>query len=131
MHACGWDNTFLKKRIFWAIITWSVAGKQNINLYSLRVKTDECEINFAKLHVFKFNSIKTSLHVNDKLLHVNALDTILTETDIFPNTSSGIGPLSFFINLSRHVVINSIQINTSDYQHNTQIHVNKTPIKLK
>lgn len=70
-------------------------------------------------------------HVNDKLLHVNALDTILTETDIFPNTSSGIGPLSFFINLSRHVVINSIQINTSDYQSNTQIHVNKTPITLK
>ena len=63
--------------------------------------------------------------------HVNALDTILTETDIFPNTSSGIGPLSFFINLSRHVVINSIQINTSDYQNNTQIHVNKTTIELK
>lgn len=105
--------------------------KTKHTLYSLHVKTDECEINFAKLHVFKFNSIKNSLHVNDKLLHVNALDTILTETDIFPNTSSGIGPLSFFINLSRHVVINSIQINTSDYQNNTQIHVNKTPIKLK
>ena len=112
---------FFEKENFLGYHHMVCSRKTKHTLYILHVKTDECEINFAKLHVFKFNSIKDSLHVN-------ALDTILTETDIFPNTSSGIGPLSFFINLSRHVVINSIQINTSDYQNNTQIHVNKTPI---
>ena len=122
---------FFEKENFLGYHHMVCSRKTKHTLYILHVKTDECEINFAKLHVFKFNSIKDSLHVNDKLLHVNALDTILTETDIFPNTSSGIGPLSFFINLSRHVVISSIQINTSDYQSNTQIHVNKTPIKSK
>lgn len=100
---------FFEKENFLGYHHMVCSRKTKHTLYILHVKTDECEINFAKLHV-------------------NALDTILTETDIFPNTSSGIGPLSFFINLSRHVVINSIQINTSDYQNNTQIHVNKTPI---
>ena len=40
----------------------------------------------------------------------------LTDTEIFPSTTSGIGPWSFFINLSRHVVINSIQMYTSDWK---------------